>query len=401
MGRDAVLVAVLERILLERVISDWSYWDKPPEPSVCREILGTIPTSQPDIVTVIQGVRRCGKSTLLAQLMIHRKLESGRCFFVNFEDPRLSDVLQPALLDEILAFAAERVGAGPRYFFFDEIQNVKEWPKWFHRQSARPGSDHFVVTGSNAALLSGKSASALTGRHITVELFPFSYQEYLKLRPDAGIESYLREGGFPRALTFPDAPRLLREYFADIVERDVRRNLALRVPAVLLQLAKAIYESMGAEVSQRKLANILGLAPDTAGEYLEACEAAYLILSCPFFTFSERQGVVRNRKYYPIDLGLCSSVITRGGQDRGKSLEAAVFQHLRRMHGKVYYWRNKGEIDFVVHEGGRIIPYQVSWDGGKDRHHRAIEEFRAEYPQAEEASVVTLENVRELFGGAA
>jgi uncharacterized protein len=391
---------MVEQALLEKIVAEWSYWDRPPSPSIRRERLDSIPPLQPDIVTVIQGVRRCGKSTLLAQLMHHFGLDPARCFFVNFEDPRLSDALRSELLDDLLTLAAARCGdAGPRYFFFDEIQNVAEWPRWFHRKAARAKLDHFVVTGSNASLLSGKVASALTGRHITVELFPFSFSEYRQVRPAGSIESFLREGGFPRPLTFSDAPQLLREYFADIVERDVRRNLSLRAPTVLLQLAKAVFESMGSEVSQRKLASVLGISTDTVGEYLDACTSAYLIEPCYFFTFSERQRVVRKRKYYPVDLGLRASVITQAGQDLGKGLEALVFLHLRRKFQRVYYWRKQGEVDLVVQDGSRIIPHQVSWDGEKERHKRAMDEFAAEFPQAQERVMVTRENVGDWLAG--
>ncbi|MCB0336100.1 MAG: AAA family ATPase, partial [Bdellovibrionales bacterium] len=106
--------------LLLPVIEDWSYFKRKPDKSIERTVLRTHPELQPDLATVIQGVRRCGKSTLLSQIMMKRKLPRDRCFFVNFEDPRLSDALDPNLLDSIVAFADSKGGdSEPRYFFLD------------------------------------------------------------------------------------------------------------------------------------------------------------------------------------------------------------------------------------------------------------------------------------------
>jgi uncharacterized protein len=379
------------------VISEWSYFDKEPLLGVGREILTSLTAPSNDLVTVIQGVRRCGKSTLLAQIMEHFALPRAECFFVNFEDPRLSDRLNPALLDEICRFAHLRCGAETkRYFFFDEIQNVEDWPKWFHKKLARPGNEYFYVSGSNAALLSGKVASALTGRHLSGELFPFSYRELgVAFNAPPSLGTFIEKGGFPRAATFEQPAQLLRQYLTDIVERDVRRNLELQSATVIFQLVKLVFESLGSEVSQRSLSRTLGIAPDTVGTYLGACEAAYLILRCPYFTYSERQRLVRNRKYYPIDVALRQALVGTGRVDSGKNLEAMVFLHLRRKYPEIAYWRDHGEIDFVISVNHSIVPIQVSWEGAQDRHHQAVEEFRTAFPRSEDAVMIDRNNVFE------
>ena len=150
-----------------------------------------------------------------------------------------------------------------------------------------------------------------------------------------------------------------------------------------------VYESAGSELSLRRVAGAAGIATDTAGIYLQACEAAYLLFACPYFTFSERKRAARNRKYYPIDNGLRRVVVTRGGADRGKSLECATYLALRRRCGEVFYWRDRGEVDFVVRANGRIIPVQVTWGEPLDRHHQALERFYENHPQADEAVFVT------------
>lgn len=387
------ILIMLDEFTFEQALEEWNYWQNTPPPSVPRTILKSGLNLSPDLILVIQGVRRCGKSTLLAQIMQKLALDPRDCFFVNFEDPRLSNDLDHGLLDRILALAKKRrPGRKPRYFFFDEIQNVNGWEKWLRLRADKPSGDRYVVTGSNAALLSGDLASALTGRHITVELYPFDFNEYLSARPGATLADYLRDGGFPRTLSYPEPERLLREYCTDIVERDVRRHVAVRSGTILMRTVKSVFESMGSEVSQRSLAGMLGVTADTVAAYLNACQSAYLILECPYFTFSEKQRTARHKKYYPVDLGLRRSVAARTGDDRGKSLEAAVYQQLRRRHREVCYWRSRGEVDFVIQDQNGITPYQISWDGAKPRHERALEEFHANFPDANPAVFVTADS---------
>ncbi|MBI4238249.1 MAG: ATP-binding protein [Deltaproteobacteria bacterium] len=377
------------------VLREWSYWERSPAATIPRHVLDQPVHIQPDLALVVQGVRRCGKSVLLAQIMQQAAMDPHDCFFINFEDPRLSDRLDYRLCDSILQYAATHRRNRRCVFFFDEIQNVQDWQKWLHTRLERPTRHCFVITGSNAALLSGELASALTGRHTTIELFPFDWVEYRRARPAASFETYLSDGGFPRALTYEEPAALLREYFMDILERDVRRHVAARSTILLTQLVKTIYESTGSEVSLRNLARQLDTTADTIRTYLDACEAAYILVPCPYFTFSERQRAVRNKKYYPIDLGLRQAVITRTGADRGKALETVVFQHLRRRYGQVYYWRQRGEVDFIVQDGSSISPYQVSWDGALPRHVAAAEEFRSAFPQAESMQCISRATVEE------
>ena len=383
--------------LLLPIIEDWSFFEKKPPKSIERVALKTLPELEPDLATVIQGVRRCGKSTLLAQIMSKRKLPRDSCFFVNFEDPRLSDALDPNLLDAIVAFADSKVAdAKPRYFFLDEIQAVKDWEKWLRVKLDKAKNDYFVITGSNAALLSGELGTVLTGRHLPVELFPFDLSEYCKARPEGDLETFLREGGFPRALTIDDAPRLLRQYFTDIIERDVRRHVAARSSNLLAQVAKAVFDSAGSELSARKLVKRVDTTVDTMMTYLDALTKAYMILPCPFFTFSERKRLVRNTKWYPIDCGLRASVITPGGADVGKNFETVVFHTLRRKYQEVFYWRGEGEVDFVTLEGSSPRPIQVSWDAMRDRHKKAVGEFQETFPDSLEPLFITKDNFLRL-----
>jgi predicted AAA+ superfamily ATPase len=346
--------------LLE-VVSKWSYWNRPIPASIPRRVASP-KELRPGLCLVVQGVRRCGKSTLLTQLLSRYQLDPQRCAFVNFEDPGLAGALEHRTLDLLVESFDELRGTGAVYFL-DEVQHVEGWERWLRSQLDREKDRRFVITGSNASLLSGELGSSLTGRHLSIELFPFDLDEYRELRPDATLESFLYEGGFPAPLELPDGDQLRRSYFNDIVERDVRARVGARSAQPLRRLAQMLFESAGAEFSLRRVASSLGIAPDTASLYLDALETCYLAFACPFFTWSER-----------------------------KRSECAVFVELRKRFGEVYYWRGKGEVDFVVLKDNAPLPIQVTWDHPLPRHDSSLGEFYEEHPRAHEAVYVTAES---------
>lgn len=379
---------------LLQIAATWSFWDRAPRATIPRASVDLPARLSDTRCLVVQGVRRCGKSTLLQQLLRRYHLDPAHCAFLNFEDPRLSNALDHTTLDRLVeVFRARHPDVPQLAFFLDEIQSVDGWQRWLRAQLERPRGHLFVITGSNATLLSGELSTALTGRHLTVELFPFDLGELRQLRPEVTLADYLRSGGFPEpVLAAEDADRLLRQYFQDIVERDVRERIGARSSLSVRQVAQMAYESAGSELSLRRVAAATGLAVDTARIYLEACESAYLLFSVPYFAFSARQRTNRQIKYYPIDTGLRRVVVTSGGEDRGKSLECAVYLALRRRFREIFYWRDGGEVDFVVERAGRPTPIQVTWDEPQERHHRALDAFYERFPRADEAVFISADN---------
>ena len=372
------------------IAADWSFWDHAPPSSIRRSV--ALPVElRADRAVVIQGVRRGGKSTLMQQFIRHYRLDRQKCLFLNFEDPRLSPVLDHRTLDTMVkSFEADR-GKGAT-FFLDEIQWVAGWQRWLRLQLDRPRDRRFVVTGSNAHLLSGELGSTLTGRHHTVELFPFDFTEFRTARPRASLSEYLESGGFPATVGSKDRDLILRGYFTDIVERDMRERVAARSSLPLRRLVQMLFEAAGSETSTRRLAAALGLSPDTAGAYIEAAESAYLALGAPYFAHSARRQLARHRKVYPIDPGLRRSVVTTSGADLGKQFECAVYLLLRRRFQTVHYWRGVGEVDFVVEHQGKAVPIQATWGESQARHQRAIDEFHEVHPYAGEAVIITPES---------
>ncbi len=375
----------------------WSFWDKKIPKSVPRTI--QIPTNlDPKLVLAVQGVRRSGKSTLLLQLIERYKLDKKDCLIINFEDPRLVGSLNTSLFDEIVSLFRSRHGDNRKlYFFFDEIQNVDNWHKWIHTQIERPSNNHFIITGSNASLLSRELGSKLTGRHKTLSLYPFSYEERLSVTPELSLMDYIRTGGFPGVLESDDPSAMLRQYFDDIIQKDILYRTGLSNPQALRQLAKVLFESAGSECSYRKLSGALGISADTVSSYIEYYENAYLLFSCPFFSFSERQRIRRNNKYYPIDSAFRKSVITKTGNDTGKDFELIVFLALKRFFNEVSYWKGKNEVDFVIQNSEGIIPIQVTTDIPKERHHKGFEEFYSQFPSAKKEIFCTPDNFKEVL----
>jgi uncharacterized protein len=354
---------------------------RPADLGVRREVLGLpiLQTLDVDLVLTIQGVRRCGKSTLLRQIAAQCGVLQ-HALFINFEDPRLGDQLDHRLLDAIVAHQNAK-STSHCYFFLDEIQNVKGWEKWLHIQLEKK-TNHFVITGSHSTLYAKRVATALTGRHRTLELFPFSFREYKALRPEGSFDDYLREGGFPRVLVDRSPADLLREYFIDIMERDVRHHVAARSIVSLVQLGKALAEAVGSETSYRKLAAAFDVSVETVQRHIQAFESAYLYLVCPYFANSARKRAHRPKKYYCIDNGLRACVSTLLGQDLGKRLEQYVFLELRKRFKEVFYWRGAHEVDFIVQTEKGLQPLQVSYQGETPRSQAGAKDFYQEFPRA-------------------
>lgn len=379
------------------IAATWSFWDRAPPKTIPRAL--KLPKSLSNrTALVVQGVRRCGKSTLLAQLIDRYGLERRDCLFVNFEDPRLAGCLNHEALERMCrSFGELRPNAATLTVFLDEIQWVAGWERWLRSQLDRPGRFRFVASGSNAHLLSGELASALTGRHLTVELFPFDLSEFRQVHPDGSLADYLHLGGFPEPIASEEGDLLLRQYFIDILQRDVRERVGARSSLSLRQIAQMVFESAGSELSLRRIAAASGVAVETVSAYLGACEQAYLLFPCPWFSFSERKRSQRNRKYYPVDTALRRVSVTQTGQDAGKALECATFVELRKRHRDVFHWRAAGEVDFVIQVGGAPMPIQVTLDGVKERHLRSLDAFYEAFPHAEEAVIVTLENFPDIL----
>ncbi|MBI2840790.1 MAG: ATP-binding protein [Acidobacteria bacterium] len=299
---------------------------------------------------VLTGVRRCGKSTLQRQL---RRRMSGVGVFCNLEDTRLYG-MGPEDFATVLSVLDEHYPRAAVYL--DEVQEVPEWQRLV--RALLDAGRRVCVTGSNASLLGRDLGAKLTGRHLSSEVYPFSYGEYLELRDGercaASLESYLREGGFPGALLDPGvAPDLLRELLRDVVQRDIVSRHALRETRHLMNLGLHLLAHTGQPLSLQALAKGLAI-PSVAqvARYVEYLQDAWLLLAVPRFSASFRRRVISPPKYYAIDPGFCAANTPNPTPDLGRRLENAILLALRRRGeaptyaAEAHLW----ECDFVTPE---------------------------------------------------
>lgn len=317
--------------------------------------------SIPEVMTshalIISGIRRCGKSTLMRQLL---NRESENSLYLNFEDPRLGAFDY----DDFERLGKYAENNDIRHFYLDEIQNVAQWEN-FVRFKLDEGF-HFTITGSNASLLSRELGTKLTGRHLTEELFPFSYAEYLSFTErEKGAESlqaYMQKGGFPEYIK-ADNDEILFQVFNDILLRDIAVRYNIKQTQVLRALASFILSNSGNRMSANALRKQFGIASNsTINEYLNYLQDSYLFQSVGKFSYSLKSRQVNPKKWYAIDTGLISVNTRSLSPDRGRLLETLVYLHLRRHFKEIFYFSDKKECDFVAFNNARTpVAIQVCY----------------------------------------
>ena len=317
-------------------------------------------------ILIITGIRRCGKSVLLQQM--RRKL-SEQDFFFNFDDERLVNftVSDFQTLQECFF---ELFGEQHTYYF-DEIQNVKGW-ETFVRRLYNEGNK-VIVTGSNARMLSRELGTHLTGRYIAVEIFPFSFQEYLQLAniqvapKDYYLTSkrsillgqfkeYMEKGGFPKYLQSPSA-RYLSSLYDSIVFRDVMARNGLTNEKEMQELVFYLASNATKRITYSSLGKIVGIRhSETVKNYLEYIEQTYMIFQLMKYSPSVKVQMLNPKKIYFIDNAIVSRIGFNATENMGAKLE-----NMKRRGYDVFYHADKKECDFVVREGMSIKEaYQVT-----------------------------------------
>ena len=338
------------------------------DPGVERKESNLVDTSLPYAI-IISGIRRCGKSTLLHQLL--GKLNSF--YYLNFEDTRLIgfEAQDFEKLDE----AFDELYGEAEFYLFDEIQNIENWEIFVRSRLDR--RKKFIITGSNASLLSRELGTRLTGRHVDIELFPFSFEEMLLFGQIKGsadtFDEYLFNGGFPEYLKFRK-PYLLRELLNDILQRDIVARHNIRDSRSLRAMAVYLLTNAGKVFSYNGLRRMFDLgSTNTAISYVSYLEDSYLIFTVPKFDYSMKKQIVNERKVYSVDNGLSVANSASLTRDKGRMLENAVFVALRRSHREIYYFRERGECDFLIKEGNALSEaIQVTYELNEDNKDREI-----------------------------
>jgi predicted AAA+ superfamily ATPase len=322
-----------------------------------RDILDSIDMSSP-MAIIVSGVRRCGKSTLLRQIM---KNNDGYNYF-NFEDERALnfDVSDFERLDDVF----KEINPGAKYYCFDEIQNVEGWERFVRRKIDE--GKKFFITGSNSTLLGSELSTKLTGRHLTYNLFPMSYTEALRLIGEqASLESfnkYFHQGGFPGYIKY-DNDMMLQQVFDDIVVKDIVVRRGLKDPILVKNLAIYLMTNAGKEFSYNGLKKYFDLgAASTVSNFVSYFEDSYLLFTVPKFSYSYKKQLMNPKKAYAVDHGLARVNSVSFSEDKGRILENIVFLQLRRLYPSIYYFRENSECDFIVKDrAGGMQAIQVCY----------------------------------------
>ncbi len=332
---------------------------------------------------IISGLRRAGKSTLLAQLA-HR-LGEDQFYYLNFEDERFLG-FEADDANDLYGLLVELFGERT-IFVIDEIQNIPGWER-FVRRFMDMGFK-FYITGSNAALLSRELGSHLTGRYVPVELFPFSFPEFLHFRsyitPDLArlttldtarlqgyLAEYLRLGGIPEPLKYPELP-LARTLYDDVIYRDIATRHHIEDVRALKELAFYLISNPTSLVSFNKLKEQLRLGSvNTVKNYIEYLENSWLFFTINVYAFSVKRQQVAPKKIYTIDTGLANAVGFAFSPNTGKLLENLVFLTLRRDTQEIYYYTSPGgfEVDFYRPASRQLIQVAQSLDQPATRYTR-------------------------------
>jgi len=337
--------------------------------------IGTLREQKKEIVVldsfalIITGVRRCGKSTLLHQLIKTQK----KAYYLNLEDPRLGG-FQLSDLNKVELIMEELYGKGGTYFF-DEIQNVPQWERFIRYLVDK--KEKVVLTGSNASLLSKVLGARLTGRYTRYELFPFSFKEFLKLKnaePSLDtFKEYLFQGGFPEFIK-KNNPTILHELLSDIVMKDIAVRFNIKNTEILRKIAVFLITNAGKEFSYNSIKKMLDIkSVQSVIDYVCFFEEAYLIFTIPRFSYSFKQQQVNPKKVYSIDNGFSNSNSASFSKDNGKMLENLVFLNLRKKHKDIFYFQEKNECDFVIKDREKIVEaVQVCFDLNEETQDREI-----------------------------
>ena len=335
------------------------------------------------------GVRRCGKSTLLYQIIDEleaKGVKRENILYLNFFDDRLNEIKHQKLsmiIEAYFSLFPEKKGTEEVYCFFDEIQEVKNWEPFIDR-ILRTEKCSVFISGSSAKMLSKEIATQMRGRSLTWELFPFSFKEFLdfkkvdykkltsknRLLIKKCFDEYFVKGGFPEVREVDDKLRImiLQEYYKTILHRDIINRFDAIHPQAVIQAGHRLINSVSSLYSINRITDYLkSLGFSVSKSFVSSCigwfEDAFFLFTVPIFSPSISKQNANVKKIYCIDHAMVCSVTPKILTDKGHLLENIIFIHLRRHSEEIYYYRTKKkhEVDFVwIDSNQNINPVQAS-----------------------------------------
>ncbi|MBI5390417.1 ATP-binding protein [Candidatus Woesearchaeota archaeon] len=370
---------------MKELLVEWNpWWDKEYEyRGVKREIMSEVlPWIKRKEILALLGVRRSGKTTLLyeviSDLIITMKAHRKQIMFIKADDDRIKadspiDVALQEYKDLMLP-------EGTIFLFIDEIQEIEGWHKTLKRIYDLHQDIKIVITGSNASVLKEELGSFLAGRFAYLELFPFSFHEFVgakgieagserdmikqKNRIRHSLKEYITYGAFPEVVLEKNEQvkkQLVSFYFDSILYRDIVKRKNLRNPAKVEKLVKYLLQNIANLANFSRIGKLVDLTTDSVGEYIAAFEDAYLIYPVNLLAYSYKQQVINPKKIYCVDTGLRNAIGFTFSTDAGRLYENIVYLALRRKHQEIFYFKGKTECDFIAKDGKEMRALQVSY----------------------------------------
>ncbi len=339
-----------------------------------------------DVIKVVTGIRRCGKSTLLLAFrhyLYEQGVQENAVLSLNFEEKENAKFEH---WEEVYDYIMDSLPNIPkRYVFLDEIQQLPNFEKLVDALYVKKNIDLYI-TGSNAYLLSSELSTLLSGRYIAINLHPFSFAEYVAAFPneqntDRLFRQYMNTSCFPEAVNLSlTAPEMVNSYlqslYDTVVVKDILQRNKLRKFDTLQRIINFIYDSIGSVVSPNNIADTLSkeskrpISHNTVLKYLHYFSESYLIYPVRLYNIKGKRLLASNYKYYAVDLGFRNLLQTNVPTiDLGHKLENVIYFELLRRGGEVYAGRTeKGEVDFVVmkHNGEREF-YQIAYTANDEK----------------------------------
>lgn len=338
-----------------------------------------------DVIKVVTGIRRCGKSTLLMQYQDYLKsigIEENQIIAVNFEELEYEELCD---YKKLYAYIKDRLVADKiTYIFLDEIQKVPSFEKVVDSLYVKPSIDIYI-TGSNAYMLSGDLATLLTGRYVEISMLPLSFSEYMQLSDkdkESAFADYIKYGGLPFVATMDRTDDKVDTYLEGIYNTVIVKDIEDRqkrqesnsdkrkindIP-LLKTIAKYLSSVIGSPVSLRGITNYLvssgrKISANTVSNYVDALIESFIFYPAERFDIVGKQLLKANKKYYMVDLGIRNHILPRKYYDLGFSVENIVFFELLRRGCKVTIGKyQENEVDFVAEKRGEFTYIQVTAD---------------------------------------
>lgn len=352
-----------------------------------------------ELIKVITGVRRCGKSYMLKLIqeeLIKRGINKNNIILINFDNPSYNTVENTRELDLLVKDLVYDV-EGKIYFFFDEIQNVDEWEKSITGYKLIYDCDIYI-TGSNSKMLSGELATHLTGRYIEIKMKPFSFNEYLEYAEENNIrgysfDEYLKYGGMPIVQSLDEDYKLeyLNDLFNSIFTKDIVNRHNIRDFGLLIRLVNFILDNIGKKFSAQSIIEYLNefnikISRKTIYTYLKYLEEACLIYKVPRMNLKGKEILKLEEKYYVVDHGFCQAMVDRNEAHTNMILENIVFIELLRRDWDVKIGKIENfEIDFVCQKFDKKIyiqvTYSLSHEDTRNREFRPLLKINDNFPK--------------------